>query len=686
MGKLPYDACISSRLSQQLSGGTGGITETSTLAGRWAPTMVLDDNRPMRYPLYHDDSMPVSVSIGEFKDCFFRPSPHLAVETMLKRCTRRNYARIFIKYDSRVHGGDIDSSGSTYKTSGAPDLLESRGLYGRGHTREFPFRSRVGAACPRDDTKIRNLHAAKTRAFIFIPPAGNYIARLRWSVEYTFKRLLCPVASSWFETRSEIGSKIDIENCCTIRVQCWTADRDEVHFEPPKLVVRNLDSRSAAIIKLDPGSELVSCDLGSRKVLVKPGISEVNTERRTLECKEGSGRPPRKHADQRHRPVRFPRAKKFVERPIRESNPVRLGLYHSMLLAPESRLDGQSSKFESLLHCTFLSDPKSIGLAAAIGETEGHDNPDGTASSGNTVGSDSSNKSGKLIVSSVLPGEILITLINQYLNQPWRASSHHYVDSCEVLVVTSHRGLACWRGWSEVNMEQRRNARSWETGIPRENLPERKSLRRRRVSNPVRLHIRKQIKYSGGKVGNKRKRASAGVEGGTLTEEKYPSLRRVTRERLGEWRNMRTNRVRTKRGRGGAEEDIRCGNWDTPSVSAEEQQDDEEITGGDQGFSWEKGGGEGGRRLAFTLSLASLGGLRPPPTRPRGTPCGRPHPGPSSILFASTELENARPYEKGKYRGAGERPKGVDASGSNLTLSLNAGVGPSGPLFGMLVC
>ncbi|KAJ8892111.1 hypothetical protein PR048_004691 [Dryococelus australis] len=44
-----------------------------------------------------------------------------------------------------------------------------------------------------------------------------------------------PVAPSWFETRSEIVSKIDTENCCTIRVQSWTGDRDEVHFEPPKL-------------------------------------------------------------------------------------------------------------------------------------------------------------------------------------------------------------------------------------------------------------------------------------------------------------------------------------------------------------------------------------------------------------------------------------------------------------------
>ncbi|KAJ8871387.1 hypothetical protein PR048_027704 [Dryococelus australis] len=51
-----------------------------------------------------------------------------------------------------------------------------------------------------------------------------------------------------FETRSEIGSKIDTENCYTIRVQSWTGDHDEVHFKPPKLAVRNLDLRSAAIV------------------------------------------------------------------------------------------------------------------------------------------------------------------------------------------------------------------------------------------------------------------------------------------------------------------------------------------------------------------------------------------------------------------------------------------------------
>ncbi|KAJ8867540.1 hypothetical protein PR048_031342 [Dryococelus australis] len=57
----------------------------------------------------------------------------------------------------------------------------------------------------------------------------------------------CPFAPPWFETRPEIGFHIDTENCCTIQVQRWTGVRDEVHFEPLYLVVRNLDPRSAAI-------------------------------------------------------------------------------------------------------------------------------------------------------------------------------------------------------------------------------------------------------------------------------------------------------------------------------------------------------------------------------------------------------------------------------------------------------
>ncbi|KAJ8877429.1 hypothetical protein PR048_021883 [Dryococelus australis] len=69
-----------------------------------------------------------------------------------------------------------------------------------------------------------------------------------FTVEGNFPPDLCPLAPSWFEIRSEIGSKIGTENCCTIRVQSWTGDREEVRFEPPKLAVRNLDLRSAAIV------------------------------------------------------------------------------------------------------------------------------------------------------------------------------------------------------------------------------------------------------------------------------------------------------------------------------------------------------------------------------------------------------------------------------------------------------
>ncbi|KAJ8888599.1 hypothetical protein PR048_008091 [Dryococelus australis] len=110
-------------------------------------------------------------------------------------------------------------------------------------------------------------------------------------------RGLCPVAPSWFETRSQIGSKNDTQKCCTIRVQYWTGDRDDVLFEPPKLTIRNLDPRSAAINheisllqhfyirtknKLDPLSELGSFDLGlSGKILVQPGIRSARELRST---------------------------------------------------------------------------------------------------------------------------------------------------------------------------------------------------------------------------------------------------------------------------------------------------------------------------------------------------------------------------------------------------------------------
>ncbi|KAJ8866368.1 hypothetical protein PR048_032211 [Dryococelus australis] len=59
---------------------------------------------------------------------------------------------------------------------------------------------------------------------------------------------------AWLHHR---GSKLDPrsdlrsarKNRCTIRVQRRTGDRDEVHFEPSKSAVRNLDPRSAAIVE-----------------------------------------------------------------------------------------------------------------------------------------------------------------------------------------------------------------------------------------------------------------------------------------------------------------------------------------------------------------------------------------------------------------------------------------------------
>ncbi|KAJ8866134.1 hypothetical protein PR048_033658 [Dryococelus australis] len=70
------------------------VTEPSTLkssklAGGWARIIVLCHDRPIRCPLHHEDSMTVTLKISVLENCFFRPSPHLAVETMLKSFTRR---------------------------------------------------------------------------------------------------------------------------------------------------------------------------------------------------------------------------------------------------------------------------------------------------------------------------------------------------------------------------------------------------------------------------------------------------------------------------------------------------------------------------------------------------------------------------------------------------------------------
>ncbi|KAJ8885940.1 hypothetical protein PR048_012146 [Dryococelus australis] len=60
-----------------------------TLAGGWARNMVLYHDRPIRYPLHQDDSVRISVDFSVLEDCIFSPSSHVAVETILKRCTRQ---------------------------------------------------------------------------------------------------------------------------------------------------------------------------------------------------------------------------------------------------------------------------------------------------------------------------------------------------------------------------------------------------------------------------------------------------------------------------------------------------------------------------------------------------------------------------------------------------------------------
>ncbi|KAJ8894321.1 hypothetical protein PR048_006941 [Dryococelus australis] len=94
----------------------------------------------------------------------------------------------------------------------------------------------------------------------------------RASVSYDATSL-CPVVPSWFETRSEIGSKIDTENCCTIRVQGWTGDRDEIHW---RFEISIGNQQPSTKIKVDPGSELRSLYLGLGKMLMQPGIRDVS--------------------------------------------------------------------------------------------------------------------------------------------------------------------------------------------------------------------------------------------------------------------------------------------------------------------------------------------------------------------------------------------------------------------------
>ncbi|KAJ8868081.1 hypothetical protein PR048_031890 [Dryococelus australis] len=78
----------------------------------------------------------------------------------------------------------------------------------------------------------------------------------RWSSLSSASRK--PVNARLQHCGSEIGSKIDTEYCFTVQVQSWTGDRDEIHFEPPKLAVRNLDLRSAAIVDKCTGADSIA--------------------------------------------------------------------------------------------------------------------------------------------------------------------------------------------------------------------------------------------------------------------------------------------------------------------------------------------------------------------------------------------------------------------------------------------
>ncbi|KAJ8891163.1 hypothetical protein PR048_010678 [Dryococelus australis] len=77
--------------------------------------------------------------------------------------------------------------------------------------------------------------------------------------------------TSWFETRSEIGCKIDTENC----LHHSSSELDwRSRFRRLELSIRD-QQPSSTNIKLEPGWELGSFDLGSGKMLVQPGIRDA---------------------------------------------------------------------------------------------------------------------------------------------------------------------------------------------------------------------------------------------------------------------------------------------------------------------------------------------------------------------------------------------------------------------------
>ncbi|KAJ8866179.1 hypothetical protein PR048_033703 [Dryococelus australis] len=61
------------------------VSETSTLKS----SILAGHDRSIRYPLHHDDNMAALVTISVLNYCFFHPSSHLAVDSMLKKCTCR---------------------------------------------------------------------------------------------------------------------------------------------------------------------------------------------------------------------------------------------------------------------------------------------------------------------------------------------------------------------------------------------------------------------------------------------------------------------------------------------------------------------------------------------------------------------------------------------------------------------
>ncbi|KAJ8866403.1 hypothetical protein PR048_032246 [Dryococelus australis] len=107
---------------------------------------------------------------------------------------------------------------------------------------------------------------------------------------------LCPVSPSWFETRSEIGSKIDTKTVAPFEFRAGLEigmkfilnDRFEISIRDQQPSSTNLDELEiqnheisvvqhfyiGTKIKLNPGSELGSFDLGSGWMLVQLGISQ----------------------------------------------------------------------------------------------------------------------------------------------------------------------------------------------------------------------------------------------------------------------------------------------------------------------------------------------------------------------------------------------------------------------------